>query len=122
MRKSPLIFVAFAAVVAAPLCAQAMVVPLDHVTRLNVPEGASSVLVGNPGIADVTVVDSHTLYVSGRGYGVTDLVVLDRFGRTVYSGDITVAAAGASVSVYRGGTRTDAVCAPGCSDSSAPTA
>lgn len=127
MRTSPLVILALAALFAAPLLAtplgaSAMVVPLDHTARLSIPGAAASVVVGNPGIADVTVVDSHTLYISGRGYGSTDLVVLDRTGRTLYSGDISVAAAGSSVSVYRAGTRTNVVCAPGCAESGAPTA
>ncbi len=125
MRKPPPVLALapiLALVLAAPLAAAAMAVPLDHTARLSVHGAAASVVVGNPAIADVTVVDSHTLYVSGRGYGSTDIIVLDRSGRTLYSGDITVAAAGSSVSVYRGAARTSVVCAPACADSSAPTA
>ena len=111
-----------AAVLGAPVAAQALVVPLDHSQRLHLSGAASSVLVGNPQIADVTVVDSHTLYLQGKGYGVTNLVVLDRAGRTLFSQDIIVAAGGASVSVYRGGDRTDFGCTPRCTGSSAPMA
>ena len=119
MRKSPLVFIALAAALSAPLCAHAMIVPLDHSTRLTVPGAASSVIVGNPSIADVTVVDSHTLYVSGRGYGSTDLQVLDRSGRPLYSEEIDVLASGASVSVYHGNVRVDTTCDPRCGDSRA---
>ncbi len=103
----------------APVWAHALVVPLDHSQRLSLSGAASSVLVGNPSIADVTVVDSHTLYLQAKSYGVTNLVVLDRVGRTLYSGDVTVSAPGASVSVYRGGERADFGCTPRCSGSSA---
>jgi len=62
------------------------------------------------------VVDTHTLFVSGRGYGETDIVVLDHAGQTIFSGDVIVGATGAGrVSVYRGSDRTDLACAPGCS-------
>jgi hypothetical protein len=101
--------------IAGPASAQ-LVVPIDHSTRLAVNGAAASVVVGNPQVADVTVVDSHTLFVSGRGYGETDVVVLDRAGRTIYSGDVIVAAGGSGrVSVYRGADRTDLACAPNCS-------
>jgi hypothetical protein len=101
---------------AAPAWAESLVVPIDHSTRIAVQGSAASVVIGNPQVADVTVVDSHTLFVSGRGYGQTDVVVLDRSGRTIFSGDVIVAAAGSGrVSVYRGGDRTDMACAPACS-------
>ena len=102
--------------VGAPALAQSMVVPIDHSVRLGVQGQAASVVVGNPAVADVTVVDTHTLFVSGRGYGETDVVVLDRSGRTIYSGDVIVAAPNAGrASVYRGADRTDMACAPACS-------
>jgi len=98
--------------------AASLVVPIDQSIRLNVAGSAASVLVGNPSVADVTVIDSHTLFISGRGYGATDVVVLDREGRTLYSGDLVVGAADSGrVSVYRGAARTDMACAPGCQPS-----
>ena len=109
---------AAAAAVASSASAASLVVPIDQSVRLNVSGAASSVLVGNPSVADVTVIDSHTLFVSGRGYGATDLVVLDREGRTLYAGDLVVGAADSGrVSVYRGAARTDMACAPGCQPS-----
>ncbi len=100
---------------ASTAAADALVVPIDHSTRLSVAGSAASVVVGNPQVADVTVVDTHTLFVSGRGYGETDIVVLDGLGRTIYSGEVTVGAINSGrVSVYRGGARTDMACAPNC--------
>ncbi len=100
---------------AGPLAAQPLTVPIDHSMRLNVAGSAASVVVGNPQVADVTVVDSHTVFVSGRGYGETDVVVLDGAGRTIYSGEVMVGQQSAGqVSVYRGSERTDMACAPGC--------
>ncbi len=110
------VFTAAFTAAAAPAFSQSLVVPIDHSMRLGVSGQAASVVVGNPAVADVTVVDTHTLFVSGRGYGETDVVVLDRAGRTIYSGDVIVAAAGGGrASVYRGADRTDMACAPACS-------
>lgn len=95
--------------------AQTLTVAIDHSARLNVAGSAASVVVGNPQVADVTVVDSHTVFVSGRGYGETDLIVLDGAGRTLYSGEVLVGGpTNGQVSVYRGADRTDMACAPGC--------
>lgn len=107
-----------AAVAGSALAAAApgvVVVPIDQSTRLSLAGSAYSVLVGSPAVADVTVVDSQTLYVSGRGYGTTDVEVLDRNGSVLYRGQIVVSAADVGrVSVYRGAARTDLACAPGC--------
>ena len=101
----------------APMAAQALVVPLDHSMRLRVPGSASSVLVGNPAIADVTVIDSRTLYVQGRGLGATNVIVLDRAGRTLYAGDVLVGTSGSSITVYRGTDHADFGCSPRCTAS-----
>ncbi len=95
--------------------AEPLTVAIDHSSRLNVQGSAASVVVGNPQVADVTVVDSHTVFVSGRGYGETDVIVLDAAGRTLYAGEIMVGTPGGGrVSIYRGAERTDMACAPGC--------
>ncbi len=101
--------------IAASAHAEPLMVAIDHSSRLDVRGAAASVVVGNPQVADVTVVDSHTVFVSGRGYGETDVVVLDGAGRTLYAGEIMVGTPGGGrVSVYRGAERTDMACAPGC--------
>jgi Flp pilus assembly secretin CpaC len=107
-------------IAATPAMAQAagrsVSVPLDQVTRLNLAGRAASVIVGNPSIADVTVVDERTLYVSGRGGGVTEIVVLDRTGAPIYEGDVVVTAPNDSqVSVWRGAQVTEMACAGVCS-------
>jgi hypothetical protein len=100
---------------AASAAAEPLTVAIDHSARLNVQGAAASVVIGNPQVADVTVVDSHTVFVSGRGYGETDVVVLDGAGRTLYAGEIMVGTPGGGrVSIYRGAERTDMACAPAC--------
>ncbi len=112
----PLIPVALALLVGGTVRAQGISVMLNHSQRLELSGSAANVVVGAPSIADVTVVDSHTLYVQGRGYGSTDIVVTDRAGHTLYEGEVSVRAAGRSVALYRGIKRADYACAPGCSE------
>jgi Flp pilus assembly secretin CpaC len=107
--------IAFAA---APAVALAMLVPINHAQRIDVRGVAASVVVGNPKIASVTVVDAHTLYIMGRGPGSTNVVVLDKAGRTLFTGDVTVAATGANVSLYRGDKRTQVNCSYSCVEES----
>ena len=79
---------------------------------------ASSVVVGNPQIADVTVVDANTLFVIGKGYGVTEVVAVDAIGRTLFQGEIAVTAGSTgAVRVWRGGQATEMACAQTCAPS-----
>jgi len=103
-----------AALAALPAAALALIVPIDHAQRIDIRGAAASVVIGNPKIASVTVVDTHTLYIMGRGAGTTNVVVLDKEGRTLFTGDVTVAATGKNVSLYRGDKRVQVNCSYGC--------
>ena len=47
--------------------ASTMNVEIDRSVRVRLTGGAASVIVGNPQIADVTVVDANTLFITGKG-------------------------------------------------------
>jgi hypothetical protein len=123
MRR-PVQIVAVASVLALAFAAPALARPalevaLDHAQRLQVSQPAGSVIVGNPAVADVTVVDPHTVFVSGRGYGVSEVVVLDPLGRTIWDGEVVVtgSSSGGQVTVYHGATPVEMACATVCAPS-----
>lgn len=88
---------------------------VNHSLRLPVAGRAASVVVGNAAVADVTVVDSHTLFVTGKAAGSTDVAVVDPLGRTVFAADIAVTAGwGRSVTVHRAGEVAELSCDPRC--------
>lgn len=110
------------ALTAAPLAATAQSRPvnvqIDHSTRVQLRAPAGSVIVGNPRIADVTVVDANTLFITGKGYGVTDIVAVDPIGRTLFQGQVVVSAGSTgSVRVWRGAEATEMACGASCSPS-----
>ena len=74
-----------AALLAGPPALADMTVPMDQSRRLTLNAAAADVMIGNPSIAAVSMIDSRNLFVMGRGYGVTNLIVLDHAGRTVWS-------------------------------------
>ena len=95
-----------------------MDVEIDRAQRIQLRGAAASVIVANPAVADVTMVDASTLYVTGRGYGSTEVVVVDAIGRTLYQSVINVTAPSTGhVRVWRGGTATEMSCAAGCAPS-----
>ena len=117
--RALLLTAAVAASLGGPALARSLAVPLNHSVRLGLSGSAASVVIGNPAIADVTVVDSRTLFLSGKSVGTTDVAVVDGLGRTIYSADVSVGAPRhGHVSVYRGGdketARTDMACNPRC--------
>lgn len=94
-------------------------VEIDQAQRVQLRGPAGSVIVGNPAIADVTVVDANTLYITGKGYGVTEIVAVDTLGRTVFQSQIVVTAGSGAgmVRVWRGAQATEMACAASCSPS-----
>jgi hypothetical protein len=76
---------------------------IDEATAITLSGQAGSVVVGNPGIADATIIDRRRVAVLGRSYGTTNLLVFDPAGRVIYNGIITVTTPTAGhVSLFRG--------------------
>jgi Flp pilus assembly secretin CpaC len=65
-------------------------VALDQAFPIRLSEAAEGVAIGNPTIAGVSVQNDHFLFVTGRSYGSTNLVVVGAGGRVLYSGRIVV--------------------------------
>ncbi len=118
MRRLLALVAVTSALAAAPALAQAarpVNVELDGATRVQLRGAASSVVVGNPNIADVTVVDASTLFITGRGYGVTEVVAVDAIGRTLFQSAVVVSPAqSGQVRVWRGGQVTEMACGASC--------
>lgn len=98
---------------AAEDAAISVTVNMARVLRINAP--AATVIVGNPGVADVTIQDPQTLILTGKSYGQTNLIVLDSRGEPVADTMIQVVQQQAGVmTVYQGLNRTSLSCAPIC--------
>ena len=61
-------------------------VPMDQVRMITFQAPISTVFVGNPQIADVTVVDSTRIFLMGKNFGTTNLVALDADGNQLSNG------------------------------------
>lgn len=95
--------------------AQGLTVRIDQATRVALSAPARDVVIGNPSVADVTILDARNLLVMGKGYGVTNIVVIDARGRTILDRQIVVSASDdGRVSFYRGPDVYNYACAPRC--------
>jgi Flp pilus assembly secretin CpaC len=100
---------------AAPASARDIRVSLDQAFPIRLSEAAEGIAIGNPSIAGVTVQDDMFLFVTGRSYGSTNLVVVGNGGRVLYSGRVVVTPDETDVVMVTRGTETARLeCAPLC--------
>jgi Flp pilus assembly secretin CpaC len=101
---------------AAPAWADTLTVSIDQAQVLRLPEKVTTIVIGNPLIADASLQRGGILVVTGKGYGETNLLVLDRTGRVVMDKTVQVLGpkGGNVVVVYRGVDRDTYSCAPQC--------
>lgn len=67
-----------------------LVILSDHMRRVRLERPAGTILVGNPLIADVTVLGNDTLFVSARTIGSTNVIVLDKKGNEIVTYEVFV--------------------------------
>lgn len=92
-----------------------VIVQVDHAKVMRLPAKAQTVIVGNPAIADVSVQRNGVMIVTGRSYGVTNLIALDATGALLAESQLTVGASSdAIVTVQRGLDRESYSCTPQC--------
>ncbi len=91
-------------------------VELNKTEIVYLPQAASAVIIGNPQIADVSIHSSDTIFVIGRGYGETNLIVLNAAGQTIMNADVQVTnpLSANGVRLYNGAVRQTYNCAPYC--------
>jgi hypothetical protein len=92
-------------------------VTLDQAQVMRLPGGVATIVIGNPLIADGSLQAGNLLVVTGKGYGTTNLMALDRSGRVLMDKSITVGSPRHSdvVTVYKGVERESYSCSPACS-------
>jgi len=94
--------------------AEPITVRLDQAMLLKVPDRTATLVIGNPLIADVAVQSGGLVVVTGKGYGATNLIVLDRAGTVLMEHPIQVVGPVDSVVLYRGIERESYSCLPTC--------
>ncbi len=108
----------FAALIAfAPARAASPIsVHVDQARIIKLPERAATIVIGNPLIADLTLEPHGLAVITGKGYGATNVIVLDQDGGVLAEHDIEVKEpVDPTVVVYRGVDRETYSCTPQCS-------
>lgn len=99
-----------------PVAAEAITVNVDEAKIMELTRPVSQVIIGNPGIADVTVQNRKTLIFTGKSAGHTNIILLDENERQILNEKIYVDTSNERglVMVQRGGLRSTYQCGTVC--------
>jgi Flp pilus assembly secretin CpaC len=113
---------AFAVAAGAPSQASAssqdLIVNYDQSQLLKLPRPVTEIIIGNPAIADVTVQKGDLLVITGKTFGITNMIALDAERKIVLETRIMVKRDEAKVvNLMRGTLRQSYNCTPQCNPS-----
>ncbi len=92
-----------------------LTVNLDKAKLIKYPAETETIIVGNPIIADVTMLkNAGVLILTGKGYGETNLVFLNRAGAILSESNLRVEPSNSLMIVQRGADRESYSCHPDC--------
>lgn len=93
-------------------------VTMNQAKIIKLTREADTIIVGNPQIADASVQDPSTIVLTGKGFGVTNIVILDETGAPIVDDQITVTRSTTStVRIYRRANVQTLSCTPYCEGS-----
>ncbi len=88
---------------------------IDRAKVVRIAKAADTIIVGNPSIVDATIQDARTIVLTGRNFGVTNLIVLDSDGDAIVDETVIVKSHEKNiVRVYRQSVRETLSCSPVC--------
>ncbi len=98
-----------------PAPAADLVVRYDQSQLLRLPRPASEIIVGNPSIADVALQDGNLLVVTGKTFGITNIITLDADHNVIQDQRVMVERDDRRVvNLHKGSTRYTYACTPNC--------
>jgi Flp pilus assembly secretin CpaC len=93
-------------------------VTMNQAKVVKLSRAADTIIIGNPEIADASVQDASTVVLTGKGFGVTNLVILDEAGAPIIDEQVSVSRSTAeTVRIYRRATVQTLSCTPYCESS-----
>jgi Flp pilus assembly secretin CpaC len=100
------------------LAAEDLIVKYDQSKLVRLQKPAAEIIVGNPSIADVSVQSGNLLVVTGKTFGITNIIVLDAERNVIQDQRVLVQRdEGKVVNLMRGVDRQSYNCTPQCNPS-----
>lgn len=98
--------------------AEDLVVKYDQSELVHLPRPAAQIIVGNPSIADISVKSDKLLVVTGKTFGITNVIILDAQNKVISNQRVLVRRDEAKVvNLQRGVNRQSYNCTPQCNPS-----
>ena len=98
--------------------AEDLVVKYDQSQLLRLPRPASEIIIGNPMIADVSIQSGNLLVVTGKSFGITNMIVLDAERNVIQDQRVLVQRDEVKVvTMMKGSARQTYNCTPQCNPS-----
>lgn len=92
-----------------------LVVRYDQSQILRLPRNPTEVIIGNPTIAEVTIQGGNLLVVTGKSFGITNIIALDAERNVIQDQRILVERDERRiVNLHKGGARQSYACTPSC--------
>lgn len=108
-------FVCVSSLYANSVGAETINVVLNQAKIVKLPKPADTIIVGNSEIADATVQDAETVVLTGKGFGLTNMVVFDEHGGVVIDAQLAVSRPTENaVRIFRQGSIQTLSCSPTC--------
>ncbi len=90
-------------------------IKLDEARIAKIPQGTSTLVIGNPMIADVTTLKTgDAIILTGKGYGETNLIGLDSHGAIIFEKQLRVLPNKSVLVLQNGASRVSYSCNPDC--------
>lgn len=92
-----------------------IIVTYDQSQLLSLPRPAAEIIVGNPVVADVSVQSGNLLVITGKAFGITNMIALDAKRQVIFDKRILVKRDDVRVvNLQRGAARQTFNCTPQC--------
>ena len=92
-----------------------LIVRYDQAQLLRLPRPVSEIIIGNASIADVTIAGGNLLVITGKTFGITNVIALDNEHNIIQDQKIMVERDQTLVNLRRGPQRETYSCTPQCS-------
>ena len=98
-----------------PSKADDLIIKFDQSQLLRLPKPAAEIIIGNPAIADDSIQTGNLLVITGKTFGITNIIALDAERNVIQDQRILVRRdENKVVNIYRSGDRASYNCAPQC--------
>ncbi len=98
--------------------AEDLIVKYDQSQLLRLPRPAAEIIIGNPAIADISVQSGNLLVITGKTFGITNIIALDADRNVIQDQRVLVRRDEAKVvNLTRGTQRQSYNCTPQCNPS-----